>query len=130
MGFIGLHGIAEISSLKSQISSLSSLKADASCIFGIGQTWQDVTASRTLGNTYNNNTGKPIQLQVKAMNNASNGFGTFTITINGVIQIPCASSYGNGYYFATPAITIPVGATYSVTISSLGYNGLLWLEFR
>lgn len=130
MGHLGLVDRVGYADLQAAIADLESTKADIAATFGIGQTWQDVTASRVLGTTYTNNTGKPIQLQVKAMNNASNGFGTFTITINGVTQIPAASSYGNGYYFATPTITIPAGATYAVTLSSLGYSGLLWFELR
>ena len=31
---------------------------------GVGQTWQDVKASRVLGTSYTNNTGKPIMVNV------------------------------------------------------------------
>ena len=33
---------------------------------GVGQTWQDVTASRTRNVTYTNTTGKPIQVNISS----------------------------------------------------------------
>lgn len=35
-------------------------------IIGLGQTWQDVTASRTAGTTYHNATGRPIFVSLRA----------------------------------------------------------------
>ena len=31
---------------------------------GVGQTWQDMTASRTADTNYTNNTGKPIEISI------------------------------------------------------------------
>ena len=38
---------------------------------GVGQTWQDVTASRTVGTSYQNTTGRPIMVVVGGQNNSS-----------------------------------------------------------
>jgi hypothetical protein len=42
----------------------------ALCI-GVGQSWSNVTGSRTLGTTYQNTTGKPIMVSVAADGNAT-----------------------------------------------------------
>ena len=38
--------------------------SSAPTTIGVGQTWQDVTASRAAGVTYTNSTGKPIQISI------------------------------------------------------------------
>lgn len=90
---------------------------------GVGQTWQDMKASRAHGTTYTNTTGRPIYVYIY------NGISTnnsFTITVNGV-------SWG-GYYFSngncgTPTFIVPAGGTYSVsTGASLTIAN--WMELR
>jgi hypothetical protein len=51
---------------------------------GIGgnQTWQDVTASRAIGTTYTNSTGKPIEVIVTATQVST---GSLSVTIGGVL---------------------------------------------
>ncbi len=90
---------------------------------GVGQTWQDVKASRAYGTTYTNTTGRPIYLYIY---NSIATNGTFTITVNGV-------SWG-GYHYAagncgTPTFIVPAGGTYSVsTTASLTVAN--WMELR
>jgi hypothetical protein len=72
-------------------------------VFGVGQTWQDLTGSRALSTTYTNTTGKPICVAVRATINPAtnltlntlglvisqsvNPAGTpVTVSVNGVIQ--------------------------------------------
>lgn len=74
---------------------------------GVGQTWQDVTASRVSGTTYTNTTGKPIQVYVNG-----NGTGSPVVVVNGV-QI----AYDTVNYFVPPTFIVPNGATYSVTVA-------------
>jgi hypothetical protein len=45
---------------------------------GYGQTWQDLTASRALGTTYYNTTGKPIAVHVRLTSNSS-AAGTYAL---------------------------------------------------
>jgi len=90
---------------------------------GYGQTWQDVTGSRTSGVSYTNATGKPIMVTVTLT--ASGGGVSVTFIVGGV-TIPFfgfAAAGGSGYAGGT--VIIPVGATYSCsgTINS-------WLELR
>lgn len=44
------------------ISSADVRQGVAALAIGVGQTWQDMTASRSIGTTYQNTTGRPIQV--------------------------------------------------------------------
>ena len=90
---------------------------------GIGQTWQDVTASRVSGTTYTNSTGKPIMAVVTI---SVSGGGASVSFIVGGVTIPFfgfSASGGSGYAGGT--VIIPTGATYSCT-------GIInsWMELR
>jgi hypothetical protein len=86
---------------------------------GYGQTWQNVTASRSLlGTTYYNTTGRPISIQV-SVNSASWVY----IYINGTC--PTGTSVGQGVY--SGGAIIPPNASYSATSS--GVLGA-WAELR
>lgn len=82
---------------------------------GVGQTWQDVTASRANGVTYTNSTGKTIQLLINAI------FGTGSITLNGLkINIE------NGIAYGFINVAIPNTHTYRVDFAWL----VSWSELR
>lgn len=72
---------------------------------GYGQTWQDVTSSRTAGVTYYNTTGKPIMVMVST---SSGGSASVSVASNGVLAAYNAGTNAN------PGATalIPVGAAY------------------
>jgi hypothetical protein len=82
---------------------------------GVGQTWQDVTASRVSGTTYTNSTGKPIQvnfqLVVSGLSSTYNkavvvgGVTVYSDTING--SIDCS-------------VIVPNGVTYSFICTAIG----------
>ena len=71
-------------------------------ILGLGQTWQNVTASRVAGATYTNSTGKPIFIQVSII-----GY----IQVNGVTVV----SDGSGGAYDEKSCLIPNGSTYLVS---------------
>lgn len=83
---------------------------------GYGQTWQDVTASRAVGTTYYNLTGRPIS--VNAVSSAS----AWGLTINGVSLIPGAT-YAS---LISIVFQVPPGQSYSLSSGTLGK----WLEMR
>lgn len=94
---------------------------------GVGQTWQDVTASRATGTTYTNSTGKPISISLWVTGTVG-GYYTLAININSI-----RTYYNNDYanasgYIIGATIIIPYGATYSVS----GDNTALtkWWELR
>ena len=83
--------------------------ASATPVTGIGdgQTWQDVTASRSTNTTYTNNTGKPIMVMLRII---TGGAGA---TVGGVTIMDFSSANLNT---ATNGnFIVPTGATYSVT---------------
>lgn len=99
----------------SQASTAAQAKVLNDQAFGVGQTWQDVTGSRTLGVIYTNNTGRPIYLFL------SGDFSAGSITIGGA-TIPFTD--GNGY--SSAGFIIPIGAIYRLN------NGVFstWAELR
>lgn len=87
---------------------------------GVGQTWQDVTASRSAGVTYTNNTQKPIMVIVARW--VGQNFTAY-FTVNGIDLIwgHAAGSTGIADAFS---IIIPVGTTYKCNTFST------WAELR
>lgn len=84
-------------------------KSEADSI-GVGQTWQDMTASRSSNVTYTNTTGKPIQVMITTVASDTVHY-TFSATVNGV-QI---SYVTNNYTIPYWCFIVPQGHTYSVT---------------
>lgn len=110
--------------LKSNGTTWASAAPDPT--IGVGQTWQDVLASRSSGATYTNNTGKPIMVSVGIA--STNGFITLISYVDGIkvgetqATTPSSTSGGSSYSFIVPA-----GSTYLVT-----NNGVFthWAELR
>lgn len=94
---------------------------------GVGQTWQNVTASRALGVTYTNSTGKPIILMASVTVNASGII--LTISVFGVSAGRSDSAYSGGALLAASAV-IPNGATYAYNLSSGSVTSSLISELR
>jgi hypothetical protein len=97
-----------------------------SATVGVGQTWTNVTSSRSLTTVYTNSTGKPIMVAITNNFSSSNAL-VIRVTLNGV-----SSDMGAGFNGAAGSpslcIIIPNGATYSLIYSfwSFGY----WFELR
>ena len=115
-------------------SAAGIVRADGTSIFvtsgvisaislGVNQTWTDVTASRTAGTTYTNNTGRPIMLKIYA---AGSGTTQLTVTVSGLTFYTVNLSAG-GSWTATETVVVPAGGTYSATtnVSLVG-----WYELR
>lgn len=86
---------------------------------GVGQTWQDVKASRSSGVTYTNNTGRPIMVSVSQQ--SPNGNAQFYI--NGVIVGQVGGDLNNGQVFS---FIIPDQNTYKCNSPIIDY----WWELR
>ena len=96
---------------------------------GIGQTWQYVTASRVLGTTYTNTSGKPIQISVTLYATANNSSPVVNLLIGGVVS-QIGGSYG-AHTYCYMSMIIPSGVTYSVTSTGTGgYTLTKWYELR
>jgi hypothetical protein len=93
---------------------------------GIGQTWQNVTGSRSLGTTYTNSTGKPIFVYIVV---SLSGNGDTVLTLNGVTLDGPASSAGGTVY--TPcSFIVPNGNTYNLTATGGTVGVTAWGELR
>ncbi|MDC5385073.1 pyocin knob domain-containing protein [Acinetobacter baumannii] len=96
---------------------------------GIGQTWQDVKANRSLETTYLNSTGRPIQLCLTFPDTNSatmvieaivDGVSIFKHTYDAA-----GPNYGSGFY----SFIVPAGSTYKISASS-AIQPLYWSELR
>jgi len=99
--------------------------------FDLGQTWQDVLASRSLDVTYTNTTGKPIMLNISGYQTS---YAKIYIQLDGVDFFVAEGGSNNGYNdYATCFFIVPAGSKYKVLGS--GYSSIisglvLWNELR
>ena len=93
---------------------------------GVNQTWTDVSASRFIGTTYTNSTGKPIIAAISATNSLAQAVQGLTIN-GGAVYASGTSTVAGALGFS---LVVPDGATY-VTLTN---NGVLtkvtWIELR
>ncbi len=82
---------------------------------GVGQTWQDVTASRSMNVTYTNSTGKPIIVSVSLTSISNNVW----ISVN-------SGAFTSRSVLGTSCV-VPSGATYLVNTDGTKQN---WWELR
>ena len=102
------------------LTYFDTLYSRTSAIFGIGQTWQDVTGSRSYGVTYTNSTGKPIEVNIVVTISAG---VRAHLTIDGVSIVSSVAGYNNVVAVVLQAI-IPSGSTYLVSNAVLQWNEL------
>lgn len=122
-GTSGVNSVAPGTSGNLLTSNGTAWTSAAPVVIGVGQTWQDVTASRASGTPYTNSTSTPIQISI-VLN--STGTNQGTLVINGVTAV-------SGIVGATGAthqysFIIPVGNTYELTLTGGSVNR--WLELR
>lgn len=89
---------------------------------GVGQSWQDVLASRVSGTTYTNSTGRPIMVSVSRKKGAND----MTVTVAGVI-VARVEGYGLSDQ-DNLCFVVPDGQTYLVTASATPLG--TWTELR
>lgn len=94
---------------------------------GVGQTWQDVSASRAGSTTYTNSTGRPITLNIVWVMGTSGA--TILVTVSGSV-VARSSAVGAGEVAAVGGVIIPNGATYSFAPSVGTVSGLTVFELR
>ena len=93
---------------------------------GVGQTWQDVTASRSNNTVYTNSTGRPIMVNVSAYAPAVANVEVW-LYVNGMLVARDASFEASGVLGAFVTAIVPDGATYNIT-NLVGT--LTWVELR
>lgn len=93
---------------------------------GVGQTWQDVTASRAFDTTYTNTTGRPIQVSINTRD-PSTGNLAASLFVNGV---KIAYYYMSSGSQSTLTAVIPPDATYKLTRDDTNDVIMVWAELR
>lgn len=92
---------------------------------GVGQTWQDMAASRTFGVTYTNTTGRSIFVSVCSAVGGS--YQTLVMSVQvGSVNIINSASVAGSDGGETFSFIVPSGATYRVSGGSLRF----WSELR
>jgi hypothetical protein len=138
-GAILLSGANEVIGDGTNVSSLTYLLATkvyadnaattaaSSLAIGVGQTWQDVSSSRTTGQDYVNSSGKPILVQVSDKNVVNHGLEMFCdgVTVG-------YFNFTSGDTNSSITTIIPNGSTYRVNkLGSVGtQQHIQWSELR
>lgn len=95
--------------------------------FGVGQTWQDVTSSRSLRGIYTNSTGKPIMVNIHAT-------GILTLYVDGVVVSRSGwDSWSDATNRGLAQVTavVPNGSTYELGSPTVyTSNTIKWVELR
>ena len=97
-------------------------------MLGVGQTWQDVTSTRSVGTTYTNTTGKPIQVSVYGVMGGANADALLEIGGRGACRFASGAWPVNSH--VTLMGVIPLGGAYKVITITGGFTPLAWLELR
>lgn len=108
--------LQEVGGLLKKLSFANLMAWIKSFSFGWGQTWQDVTASRSAGVTYTNSTGRPIYV------NITNNTG-MQVKIGGLLIASIQEQSGAR---SSISFIVPKDTTYLITASSV-YK---WAELR
>lgn len=91
---------------------------------GVNQAWQNLTGQRISGQTYTNDTGKPIQISIVVRD--SNAFSPVSLNIGGVLVVDIPDL--NVVQYISLDKIIPLGATYTL---NAGNNTIVtWSELR
>lgn len=126
---VGLSNVDNTSDLNKPISTATQTALNAKSSLGVGQTWQDVTASRVLGTTYTNSTGAPIQ--VVALLGPSSAINVTTqVTINGGVVVTGSYAAIPNTFLQSAMPIIPSGQTYKIMAANGTAALVSWLELR
>jgi hypothetical protein len=121
--FTNEFGTVDVSKLDTNFNYLDTL------LLGSGQTWTNLTASRSAGVSYQNTTGKPIQVNISTYNLSNSAVGN--LTVSGVIVAQTGSNGAPTTIGVTGTLSaiVPPNASYIFSISgnvSINY----WAELR
>lgn len=97
----------------------------------IGGTPQVVTGSRAFATTYQNTTGRPIDVTVTLVGNAAAGSAEFLIGANaGTIVAHSGTSCSGGSILSAITMRVPAGWHYRVNVTSGSLSIFYWSEHR
>lgn len=93
--------------------------------FGVGQSWQNVFASRVSGTTYTNTTSKTITVYIEI---SSADGETNTIQVDDIVL--SSGDWGIGGMRSVVSFPVPSGSTYKVTTANTNSVIRSWSELR
>ena len=97
---------------------------------GNGQTWQNMSASRSVSTTYTNSTGKPIQVKVLVGRSGGNdvNMDAQLLTDAGLTDQQGIYVRDGGNWAVSVSAIIPIGGNYSAVWTNAGT--VIWMELR
>ena len=122
-GTSGITSVAPGTSGNFLVSNGTSWISSNASGLGIGQTWQNLTGSRSSGTTYTNSTGKPIAVAMRSNYAPQNDI---VVTVGG-LECGRFAIQGNVFIIYTMFVIVPNNTTYSITVP--GGIGV-WSELR
>jgi len=122
IGALLSHGSASLA-FKVAPSTAANEAVAQSQVFGVGQTLQDVTASRSFGVTYTNSTGRPKWVAIGAT--ATGGGFAISATVGGVAVVYDKREVASEVVYIN--FIVPAGATYAAQDGGVLTN-LTWME--
>lgn len=99
---------------------------------GVGQTWQDMTGSRSFGASVTNGTGKLIALNVAYSGSFVVGDVTCTLGSGPVLRSGFIGNPGGGVYISSANFLVPAGDSYMLSFVSVTGSVAItkWWELR
>ncbi len=95
---------------------------------GVGQTWQNVTASRAVSTSYQNATGMPIEVSITGIEGTANNGRNLQVSQDNATWIIAARVGGNNNTASSGSVIIPPGWYYRLDGSMT--NIFSWAELR
>lgn len=121
-------GVGNVTATVRHDDGVLASEAHADFVAGVGRTWQNVTASRSAGVTYTNNTGRDIEVSIT--HRTSSGLNAISLIVNGATRSQFLNRFESQFFqLGTVSCLVPSGGTYyalkSGTTDSIG-----WMELR
>jgi hypothetical protein len=103
--------------------------ASEDVVIGVGQTWQDVKASRSDNVTYTNSTDSTIVALITMQSNNANDYANYYIDGALVAKTGYGSNGAGGIMLSSVTLLIPAGSTYKVDMNEVTAP-TYWYELR
>ena len=124
--------VATDAEVSSAVASLVSPKANTSDLkeIGVGQTWQNVIASRTRNVTYTNTTGKPIEVNIAVTTlTSTNAYGYVETGVGTGVFILVSGDSSSAGIGSNHIFIVPNGFQYKLTTANTPTINT-WSELR
>lgn len=122
---------ATASSVKTAYDAVDAAQVDVDYaigqLIGVGQTWQDVSASRSPSVNYTNTTGRPIMVSARS-SDFSNGQASMSLFVDGLLVSRATTFVSGGIIIANASVIVPEGSVYRFGIGAT--ENLTVMELR